>query len=252
MKKYLFIAAFPLSLLSCNNDPVEPEVLCENYQVPSPNQITIGQTTGMLTRTDLGFIPSGIETNQELEIKLTCQSNPDFTLISQTGGGLGTGGYWENITLVPASNLKFHQEVNGDTLYNFSDTTYNGSNPVYFAVSTGEHCSNETSTHYPAVVSDKLIYHLAGDVVSKTQNFTSETESLRTSAYYYNSGSENVNDTVSIHVYDYDHACNNMVEGQEVYIAFTKEVDGQIKLGWIKLWHEYNVKTEVLEYAIQE
>jgi hypothetical protein len=39
---------------------------------------------------------------------------------------------------------------------------------------------------------------------------------------------------------------------QAVYIAFTKELGGQIKLGCVKIYQEYNVKTEVLEYAIQE
>ena len=75
---------------------------------------------------------------------------------------------------------------------------------------------------------------------------------MRTSEYSFTTDSPVENDTVSVQVYDYDNSCNNIAESQEVYIAFTKEVDGQIKLGWIKLWHEYNVKTEVLEYAIQE
>ena len=253
MKKYLIFAVMPLALFSCQDEPVIPEVEpCEDYNIMSPNQITIGDTSGMIVRTDLGYIASGIEVNDQLEIMLNCQSTADFTLISQTGGGLGAGGYWENITLVPQSNLKFHQELNGDTLYHFSDTIYNGSNPVYFGVTTGEHCANESSTHYAAEISDKLIYHAIGDVIAKTDNFTSETETLRTSEYSHNTGSQNVNDTISIQVYNYDHTCNNMAEMQAVYVAFKKEVDGETKLGWIKIYHEYNVKTEILEYAIQE
>jgi hypothetical protein len=67
-------------------------------------------------------------------------------LKSETIGSQRIGAYWENITLIPASNIKFQQEENTDTVYSFSDTTYVDSNPVYMVICTGEHFANESSS----------------------------------------------------------------------------------------------------------